>query len=306
MTPELVVLGNLLVDDLVFPDGRTRMGEPGGAMLYAALGAALSGARVGVVSWRGDDYPEGQLEALGAHGIDLAGVHALGRPGVRTWLLYEGARRQVLHRLDRPSHAEVSPTVAEIPAGWHEARAFHLAPMPFEVQQELVRRLSERHGAFVSLDPYVLLRSETLPGFRELLAGVDALFLSEDEMELRVAREDPRETLRSLCGGRLRFVVFKRGARGGVLYDARHDRFHEWAARAEAVVDPTGAGDAFAGGFLAGHLRGDPPEQALQRGIVAAGHAITAWGAGGLLAAFQGAEAPGTTASTLTRTGTGQ
>lgn len=287
MTPELVVLGNLLVDDLVFPDGRTRMGEPGGATLYAALGAALSGARVGVVSWRGDDYPAAQLEALGARGIDLAGVHALGRPGVRTWLLYEGARRQVLHRLDRPSHAEVSPTAAQIPPGWSQARAFHLAPMPFEVQQELVRRLSERADAFVSLDPYVLLRSETLPGFRELLAGVDALFLSEDEMELQDAREDPRETLRSLGSGRLRFVVFKRGARGGVLYDARHDRFHEWAARPEAVVDPTGAGDAFAGGFLAGHLRGDPPELALERGIVAAGHAITAWGAAGLLEAWR-------------------
>ena len=43
MTPDLVVLGNLLVDDLVFQDGRTRMGEPGGAVLYAALGAALWG-----------------------------------------------------------------------------------------------------------------------------------------------------------------------------------------------------------------------------------------------------------------------
>jgi len=39
--PDLVVLGNLLVDDMVFPDGRTRMAEPGGATLYAALGASL-------------------------------------------------------------------------------------------------------------------------------------------------------------------------------------------------------------------------------------------------------------------------
>jgi hypothetical protein len=39
--PDRIVLGNLLVDDMVFPDGRTRMAEPGGATLYAALGASL-------------------------------------------------------------------------------------------------------------------------------------------------------------------------------------------------------------------------------------------------------------------------
>jgi sugar/nucleoside kinase (ribokinase family) len=282
--PDLVVLGNLLVDDLVFPDGRTRMSEPGGATLYAALGAALWGLHTGVVSWRGRDYPAWALEAVAARGIELDGVHDLGRPGARTWLLYEGARRQIVHRLDRPSHAEVSPAADRIPDAWKEARAFHLAPMPFPVQKALVESLSAREGAFLSLDPFLLLRRETLPAFREVLARVDAFFLSEDEMELEGAREDPRPALRSLTGGRLRYVVFKRGLRGGLLLDVRGDRFVEWAARGEAV-DPTGAGDAFAGGLLAGWLQGDTQERALQRAIVAASFAIADWGPAGLLGA---------------------
>ena len=57
MTPDLVILGNLLVDDMVFPDGRTRMSEPGGATLYAALGASLWSLAAGVATVRGDDYP---------------------------------------------------------------------------------------------------------------------------------------------------------------------------------------------------------------------------------------------------------
>ena len=65
-------------------------------------------------------------------------------------------------------------------------------------------------------------------------------------MNSRRCRDEPRAALRSLASGRLRFVLFKRGARGGILYDAREDRFVEWAPRAAAVVDPTGAGDAFA------------------------------------------------------------
>jgi sugar/nucleoside kinase (ribokinase family) len=85
--PDLVVLGNLLVDDMVFPDGRTRMAEPGGATLYAALGASLWGLAAGVASVRGDDYPASALEALTARGVDLSGVRPLGRPGLHTWLL---------------------------------------------------------------------------------------------------------------------------------------------------------------------------------------------------------------------------
>jgi hypothetical protein len=65
LTPDLVVLGNLLVDDIVFEDGRTRMAEAGGAVLHAAAAGALW-VRVGVASVRGPDYPRGALDALAA------------------------------------------------------------------------------------------------------------------------------------------------------------------------------------------------------------------------------------------------
>jgi sugar/nucleoside kinase (ribokinase family) len=276
---DLVVLGNLLVDDVVLPDGRTRMAEPGGAALYVALGAWLWGLRVGIVAVRGDEYPMEVLATLGKRGIALEGVQPLGRPGLRTWLLYEGVRRQIIHRLDGPTHAEMSPAPGALPVAWHDARAFHLAPMPFDVQQALVASLPSG-GTLVSLDPYVLLRPDTLAAWRGLLPRVDALFLSEDEMELA----EP-ETLRGLTGGRLKTVVFKRGAQGGMLFDATTGRVVPWEARAGAVVDPTGAGDAFSAGVLAGWLRGEPHEQAIQRGIVGASFAIEGWGPAGIFRA---------------------
>ena len=108
MTPSLVVLGNLLVDDIVFPDGSTSMAQPGGAVLYGSLGAALWGTRVGCVSLVGTDYPA-PTDAMARHRIDLTGLHRLGGPGVRTWLLYEGHVRRLIHRLGCPTHQEVSP-----------------------------------------------------------------------------------------------------------------------------------------------------------------------------------------------------
>src|SRR5262249_24943622 len=127
VSPDLVLLGNLLVDDVVLADGRTRMGVAGGAIAYAALAAALWGARVGCVSLRGDACPADALAALSARGVLLDGVHDLGANGVRTWLLYEGAIRRVVHRQGSPTHEAVSPTPAHVPAAWRRARAFHLA-----------------------------------------------------------------------------------------------------------------------------------------------------------------------------------
>src|SRR5262245_16925800 len=85
--PDLVFLGNLIVDDMVFTDGRTRFGQAGGAMLYATLGASVWGVTVAVVAPVGSDYPRETLEALKARGVDLSGLRPLGRPGLRHWLL---------------------------------------------------------------------------------------------------------------------------------------------------------------------------------------------------------------------------
>jgi sugar/nucleoside kinase (ribokinase family) len=293
VTPDLVLLGNLLVDDLVFPDGRTRMGQAGGAILYASLGCALWGARVGCVSLRGEDYPGAALEALARRGIALDGVLPLHRPGVRTWLLYEGRVRRVVHRLGCPTHEEVSPEPGQVPGGWHAARAFHLAPMPLAVQARQAEQLGAA-GALVSIDPHEIVTETSLPRWRAVLAHADLFFPSEDELRLENAQTDPHAALRRLAGGRLRFVAYKRGLKGGILYDARQDRCHEWGARTYGVTDPTGAGDAFAAGFLTAHLEARPVAECLRRAVVTASFAVEAWGPASLIEATRAdAEARG-------------
>jgi sugar/nucleoside kinase (ribokinase family) len=283
--PSLVLLGNLLVDDVVLADGTTRMAQPGGALLYGALAATLWGARPGLVSVVGDDYPADVLEQLEQRGANLTGVHPLGRSGVRTWLLYEGNHRRLIHRLGRPTHEAVSPRPALIPAEWRAARAFHLSPMPFDVQRTLLTALRASGSAFVSIDPHRAVTEETLREWRDLLADTDAFFSGEDELRLEGADANPHEALPRLVSGRLRFVVFKRGARGGILYDAHEKRFHGWEARVTGVVDQTGAGDAFGIGFLLAHLEGLPIEAGLHRAVVTASFAVEGWGPEAMLSA---------------------
>ena len=283
MTPSLVLLGNLLVDDIVFADGRTRMGQPGGAIIYGALGAAIWGARVGCVSLVGTDYPIPMLDELERRGVDLTGVHRLDGPGVRAWLLYEGHLRRLIHRLGSPTHEKVSPGPEHIPSAWESAPAFHLSPMPFAIQRRLLTSLTIGSKRFVSVDPHLPVTEETLGEWREALADADAFFPSEDELLLEGADSDPRRVLPRLATGRLKFIVFKQAARGGMLYDVHADRFHRWLGRSTKVIDPTGAGDAFAAGFISAHLEGLPVEGCLDRGAVSASFAIEGLGAASLL-----------------------
>jgi sugar/nucleoside kinase (ribokinase family) len=116
---------------------------------------------------------------------------------------------------------------------------------------------------------------------------VDVLFLTEAELAALTGSDDWRRSAAALCGtGRLRAVVVKIGPRGAACVTA--DRIAERpAAPVAEVIDPTGAGDALAGGFL-GYIakveRTDDAalEAALGEGIQCAADAIVAFGTGGL------------------------
>jgi 2-dehydro-3-deoxygluconokinase len=157
--------------------------------------------------------------------------------------------------------------------------------MPFDVQRALLKAVRAHRPAFVSIDPHLPVTEETLHEWREALADADAFFPGEDELLLEGAHVTPHRALPRLVNGRLRFVVFKRGAKGGILYDAHDERFYSWHARPADVVDQTGAGDAFAVGLVLAHLEGLPLEGCLQRAVVTAGFAVAGWGPEALLEA---------------------
>lgn len=285
MTPELAVFGNLIVDDIVYPDGSTRIGQPGGAALFTALGARLWQVEVGIGSVVGDDYPAAVIEKLNRLGIDLAGLRTEPGPGMRTWLLYEGRRRQVVHRLDSPSHESMSPVPRDLPASWRPA-AIHLAPMPLPVQEAWVEALRDV-DCLLSVDPYELVDERSLERCRRVFRRTDLVAFSEDELLLDKALARPEEGLRRIAGsgaaGRLRYLILKRGVRGGLALDTHSGSLTPWQPGEPVVAEETGAGDAFAGGLLAGLIRGRSLTESLQQGAVSASFALEGLGASSLL-----------------------
>lgn len=246
---DLVVIGNLLLDDL--PHG---VNIPGGAALFTALAARCCGLSVAVHSVVGDDYPVHWLEEAGIH----LSLKRLDGPGGRTVIRYTPEGRTLQHQ--GPCHRELSPQVAHP----YKAGLVHLAPMPTDIQAYHLSQ-SPRRGA--TLDPYPVLDQATWAHFSSYQDRLAALLLNEEELRMDV--EDLGESA---------WVVLKQAERGG---ETRHPALR-WEAVPTEVVDLTGAGDAFAAGLASGLLREESRQSALDRGAQAASWALQSVGADAL------------------------
>src|SRR5438445_12667350 len=86
MYPRVIVVGNLTIDDVVLPDGTTRMSNVGGNSLYTALGVRLWQPRVGLVTRRGEDFPHDLTSVLHRLGVATDGIVDIAGPTVRNWV----------------------------------------------------------------------------------------------------------------------------------------------------------------------------------------------------------------------------
>lgn len=268
------MIGNLVLDDIITSTGDVRHGTPGGAVVYAALGAALWGVSVGVVAAAGTNYPVDVLASLARRGVDLGGVRKVDEPGLHVRIAHGVTTRHITHMAGSPSFAAWTPACEDLPPDWAHAGIVHLTPMPLDRQEAFVARLAAG-PARASVDPHTAVTLGTKARWVRLLTRVDYAFMNEGQDDVALA-EWP--------GPRLRLVLVKAGARGGRVRRADGPSVR-WDPVDVAVVDPTGAGDAFAGGFLAGVLRGADETTSLQYALVSASFALAGWGASALLAA---------------------
>jgi ribokinase len=271
----IATLGDVLLDVVALlsaplaPGGDVRASNragAGGQAANVAAWAAELGAEARCIAKRGNDLA-GELVAreLAAHGIELVGPVAEGSTGVVVSIVHEGDRALA-------SDPGVSPLLApeELDAAWVACDVLHLSGYallrePISAAALLAARLAREAGARVSVDvaAWTEIRGYGAVRFRELLDELvpDVLFATEAEWEL-------------LGGAYLTapLGVLKRGARGCTVFteDAKLD----FAAVDAEQVDPTGAGDALAAGFLLGGSL----EEAARRGLEAAARCVATVG----------------------------
>lgn len=284
---DIAVAGNITIDDMVLPDGRTQMGVTGGDVLYAALAARLWGGSVGMISRIGSDFPEENLQRCAAQGLDISGMVRCEGPSIRNWIVYEyDGRRTFIDRVEGRMSA-LSPGWGDVPDHYRQAGAVFLAAMCIESQLELAENFKAA-GATVLLDPYEQDASDKRELVYRALAHTDIFLPSEEEVRRLIGQRAPDfdAAARHFAGFGPHTVVIKLGDRGALIYRKRGDSVTYLPCVEQVqVVDVTGAGDSFGGGFTAGWQQTGSATEAALRGTVSSSIAIESFGSVPLLRA---------------------
>jgi sugar/nucleoside kinase (ribokinase family) len=168
-----------------------------------------------------------------------------------------------------------SPSIEQFPQAYREATGIHFAPVPVQANVPFVDKVRQP-GRVVTLDsPWWDGASGALDPYTNLLGKVDALLPSEAEVQVFFeGKLAPVEAARALAQLGPPIVVVKVGAAGCLVYSSEMDTITHVPAYPAQVVDPTGAGDAFCGGFLVGLVETGDPIEAARFGTVSASFVV--------------------------------
>ncbi len=250
---DLVAVGHFSIDSILLPSRQTPFVLLGGSAAYVTLSARRLEARTAVISKVGNDFPEAYRWWLEQESVNLAGLTKLeNAQTTRFELEYDSdlSNRTMLLKVRTPPL-----TIEDIPNAL-KALAIHIAPIAGEVTQDVIEKLRERADV-LSFDPQGLVRKFDENGRitygqlanPQILDLINIYKSSQKEIEALTALTDLNSAIDAVHDHGVRIVIVTLGAKGSVL-SVEGSLHYIPACKPEKLVDPTGAGDAFIGGFL--------------------------------------------------------
>ena len=306
MEPQFLVFGKLAREYLLPPTGPARLDVAGGSLLYAAAGLRVWESEIGLVGRAGDDYPREWLNRCMARGFDTCGIRIRPKPmDVREFLAYNEsfeptrvnpvshfARRQMTFPKSllgyQPPDENKKPdpesmlTVTDIPDDYLTSRAALLCPMDIVTQTQLIAGMKRGSVHTFVLDPgHDAMKPKARRELPVLLNGVTAFLPSQEKLRNLFwgQTHDLWKMAQAISAYGCEYVVIKCGAQGQMLYDSNRKKRWEIPAYPARLADPTGAGYAFSGGFLAGYCKNYDPLEGVLYGNVSASLKVEGSGA---------------------------
>lgn len=274
-------IGGFTLDDTVLPTGEIQWVAPGGNVLYSAIGAKIWGVPVGIVTPVGEDYPQAYLDELEDRGFDLAGVCRVPHPSFHVWILHEThTRRQIIYRLDSGTNVYLDPKPDYLPKMIRSAKGAHICPILGSSQAALMEHLfSLKVPTFLDLIVIPDQIDVTTGHQRALWPNLSAFLPSIEEVRTLWGDQPFINLIHELEKYSPPVFAIKLGDRGCLVREPKDDQIYHVPAYPARVVDSTGAGDAFCGGFMVGLQETGSAVTAALQGSISSSFVIEGFGA---------------------------
>ncbi len=241
---DVLVVGSIAFDSVQTPYGACER-VMGGSAVYFAFAASFF-TRVALVGGVGEDWPEEFNYILDQQGIDLSGIQRC--PGAKTFTWRGKYKPNMNERETLEVHLNVlrdfRPQLSDVQ---RRCRIAFLANGSPRMQLSVLEQLQQPR--LVVADTMDLWIREETDALRELLHRIDGVVLNESEAKLLSQEENLLLAGKAIQAMGPRFVVIKKGEHGA-LYFSERETVALPAFPTPRVIDPTGAGDCFAGGML--------------------------------------------------------
>ena len=258
----ILSVGSVALDAVETPAGSVDGVIGGSAVFFSAAASLLTGVRVvGVV---GGDYPTARLRFLRERGVDFAGLARA--PGES---FFWGGRYSADFRTRETTETRLGVFASfdpVVPARWRDCEVIFLGNIDPELQLGVLDQV--RAPKLVAADTMNYWIERTPEALLRVLPRLDVLLVNDEEARQLVGEDDLARAARRIRELGPGIVVVKRGEEGAELFGEGWN-FSCPACPPARIIDPTGAGDAFAGGFL-GYLdrAGSSGASALRRAVV--------------------------------------
>lgn len=241
---QILVIGSVALDTVTTPVGRSKE-VLGGSATYFAISASFF-THVNIVATVGKDFPRRYMDLIRSFGIDTAGIEKKDGKTFR----WEGSyiddlncARTIQTQLN--VFADFRPV---IPERYKKSRFLFLANIDPDLQLFILKK-SYGHQ-FVGCDSMNYWIQNKCISLKRLMKKVSFVFLNDAEARLFSGETNIIKSGRFILSLGPRFVIIKRGEYGAILFNRDEILLLTPAYLLEAVCDPTGAGDTFAGGFM--------------------------------------------------------
>ncbi|MEO0479946.1 MAG: PfkB family carbohydrate kinase [Planctomycetota bacterium] len=240
----VLVVGSTAFDDVETPFGK-REACLGGSSTYTALAAALF-TDVNLVSVVGKDFPDEHLQMFQDRGISTAGIEVVPDGKTFRWSGKYSADMNQRDTLDVQLNVlgDFNP---KVPESYKDSRFLFLANGAPATQLSVVEQCPK--AEFIVADTMNLWIDTAREDLDNLLQKIDGLIVNDEEVRMLTGESNLILAGRKLLTQGPRLVIVKKGEHGAFLFS----NFFQFALPAYPtgdVVDPTGAGDSFAGGFM--------------------------------------------------------